>query len=158
MRDQVVVAVVIAVCIGVTWLVKSRVAEQHVVRLADIPQVYDKLKSQGSDRSFAVFMFSDRGKLGEDGQVNLQFSIENGSVGLDWVLIGPVNIRDEDRIYSFLKARGSAPTRLEESGVSYLRTEQGDLVHLCQHILKGLYGVKADEDIDLVPEGFAWGS
>lgn len=158
MRDQLVVAVVLAVCIGLTWLVKSRVAEQHVVRLADIPQIFDKLKSRGSDGSFAVFMFSDHGKLGEEGQVNLQFSIENGSVGLDWVLIGPINIRDEERIFSFLKARGSTPSRLEENGVSYLRTERGDLVQLCQHILKGLYGVKADEDIDLVPEGFSWES
>jgi hypothetical protein len=78
-------------------------------------------------------------------------------VGLDWVLIGAVNIRDEKRIYSFLE-RVDRHRRVLRRGVSYLRTEQGDLVQLCQHILEGLYGVKADEYIDLVPEGFSWNS
>ncbi|HKQ14289.1 MAG TPA: hypothetical protein VJT80_12715 [Steroidobacteraceae bacterium] len=148
----------VALCVALAWFIRSRVAEQYVVRLSDIPQVYEQLKAEGSNQSFAVFMFSDHGKLGEAGQVNLQFSIENGTVGLDWVLIGPVNVRDEQRIFDFLKARGSMPTRLEANGVGYLRTEKGDLVQLCQHIIKGLYGVKATEDIDLVPEGFSWKS
>jgi len=146
----------VALCLALAWFIRSRVAEQYVVRLSDIPQVYEQLRVEGSDRSFAVFMFSDHGKLGEEGQVNLQFSIEDGAVGLDWVLIGPTNIRDEKRIFDFLKARGSMPARLEENGVRYLRTEKGDLVQLCQHIMNGLYGVKPTEEVDLVPEGFSW--
>lgn len=148
----------VAMCIALVWFIRSRVAEQHVVRLSDIPQVYEKLRAEGSDGSFAVFMFSDHGKLGEQGQVNLQLSIESGTVGLDWVLIGTANIRDEKRIADFLTARGSMPIRLEMNGVSYLRTEKGDLVQLCQHIIKGLYGVKVTDEIDLVPEGFSWKS
>ena len=158
MRDALVVVVVLVACAGVAWFLKSRVAEQYVVRISDIPQVYERLKERGSEGAFAVFMFSDHGKLGEEGEVNLQFSIEDGAIGLDWVLIGPVNIRDEKRIQDFLRARGSPPSRLEGNGVKYLRTEQGDLTLLCRDIIKGLYGVKGNEDIDLVPEGFSWKS
>ena len=81
-----------------------------------------------------------------------------GHAGFDWVLIGATNIRDERRIFNFLNVRGSTPARLEANGVGYLRTEKGDLVQLCQHIIMGLYGVKATEEIDLVPEGFSWKS
>jgi len=158
MRDILVVAIVLVACAGVAWFLRSRVAEQHVVQLSDIPQVYERLKEQGSEGAFAVFMFSDHGKLGEEGQVNIQFSVENGTIGMDWVLIGPVNIRDEKRIDDFLRLRGSPANRREGNGVRYLRTEQGDLTVLCRDIIKGLYGVKGNEGIDLVPEGFSWRS
>jgi hypothetical protein len=29
-------------------------------------------------------------------------------------------------------------------------------VQLCQHIMSGLYGIKATEAVDLLPEGFSW--
>lgn len=34
-------------------------------------------------------MFSDHGKPGEQNAINLQFSIENTTVGLDWALLAP---------------------------------------------------------------------
>jgi hypothetical protein len=49
------------------------------VRLADVPKVFEQLKTQGSAGSFAAFMFSDRGKPGEENGINLQFSIEGGT-------------------------------------------------------------------------------
>jgi hypothetical protein len=126
------------------------------VRLADVPKVFEQLKTQGSEGSFAAFMFSDHGKPGEENGINLQFSIEGGRVGLYWVLLAPVNIRDERRVFDFLSTRGSNPRRLTMNEVTYLRAEDGDLVQLCQHIMSGLYGVKSDEQMDLLPEGFTW--
>ena len=118
--------------------------------------VFQQLREHGTDGSFAVFMFSDHGKPGEENGINLQFSVENGTVGLDWVLLAPVNVRDEQRVFDFLKARHANPRRLTENGVTYLRVEEGDLVQLCQHIMSGLYGVKSGEQVDLLPEGFTW--
>lgn len=80
MKEIAVAAGVAIVIGGLAWLIKSRVAEQHVVRLSDIPEVFERLGAQGTDGSFAVFMFRDRGRPGGE-QVNLQFSIENGTVG-----------------------------------------------------------------------------
>ena len=146
----------VAVLFAIVWLIKSRVAEQYPVHIADVPKVFQQLREHGSDGSFAVFMFTDHGKLGEENGINLQFSIENGTVGLDWVLLAPVNIRDEQRVFDFLTARHARPRKLTENGVTYLRAEEGDLVQLCQHIMSGLYGIKANEAVDLLPEGFSW--
>jgi hypothetical protein len=147
---------VVTVCLALVWFIRSRVAEQYAVRIADVPTVFQQLREHGTDGSFAVFMFSDHGKSGEENGINLQFSIERGTVGLDWVLLAPVNVRDEQRVFDFLKARHAKPRRLTENGVTFLRVEDGDLVRLCQDIMSGLYGVKANEALDLLPEGFAW--
>ncbi|HEY7641681.1 MAG TPA: hypothetical protein VH814_18265 [Steroidobacteraceae bacterium] len=146
----------VAVCLSLVWFIRSRVAEQYVVHIADVPMVFQQLREHGSDGSFAAFMFSDHGRPGEKNQVDLQFSIENGTAGLDWVLLAPINVRDEQRAFDFLKARHAKPRRLAKNDVTYRRVEEGDLVQLCQHIMSGLYGVKADDPIDLVPEGFVW--
>jgi hypothetical protein len=152
----VIVVGVFVVCLALVWFLRSRVAEQYVVRLADVPRVFEQLQQQGSEGSFAVFMFSDHGNAGEDHQTNLQFSVENGAVGLDWVLIGSMNISDERRVFDFLQARGAKPRRLTKNGVTYLRAEAGDLVQLAQHIMSRLYGVKPEDAVDLVPDGFTW--
>ena len=146
----------VAVLLTLAWFVRSRVAEQYEVHIADVPKIFEQLREQGSDGSFAVFIFTDHGRVGEEHGINLQFSIENGTVGLDWVLLAPVNVRDEQRVFDFLKARRARPRKLTENGVTYLRAEEGDLVQLCQHIMSGLYGIKANEPVDLLPEGFSW--
>lgn len=61
-RTIAVVFGVVAALAGVSWLVISRVADQHVIRLADVPRVFEQLSRNGSDGSFAVFMFSDHRK------------------------------------------------------------------------------------------------
>jgi hypothetical protein len=147
---------VLAGILCLVWLVRSRVAEQYVVHIDDVPRVFQQLQAHGREGSFAVFMFSEHGKPGDENGINLQFSIEHGRPGLDWVLAAPVNIRDERRVFEFLLARHAKPRRLHANGVTYLRVEDGDLVQLCQHIMSGLYGIKADEAVDLLPEGFAW--
>src|SRR5687767_9391491 len=151
MKDKDMIGGLIIICgvvaglLAIVWFIGSRVAEQYPVQIADVPKVFQQLREQGSDGSFAVFMFTDHGKLGEENGINLQFSIESGTVGLDWVLLAPVNVRDEQRVFNFLKMRHAKPRRLTENGVTYLRAEEGDLVQLCQHIMSGLYGIKANE-------------
>lgn len=157
MRNIVIIVVGVLIAgIAIAWLVRSRVAEQYVVHLSDVPKVLHQLQEQSSAGSFAVFMFSDHGKLGDENVINLQLSIENNNVGLDWVLLAPANIRDERRVQELLVARGSKPRRLTENGVTYLRVEDGNLVQLCQDIMRGLYGIKPGDAIDLLPEGFKW--
>lgn len=136
--------------------VKAPIAPQYSVRLSDVPEVFRQMQQRGADSSFAVFMFSDHDKPGRENIINLQFSIENGRIGLDWVLLAPVNIRDERRVLDFLAARGAQPRRLTENKVTYLRAESGDLVVICQDIMQDLYGIKNDDSVDFLPEGFEW--
>ena len=136
--------------------IKNQAAEQYSVRLSDVPEVFQQLKQRGTDGSFAVFMFSDHGKSGNENIVNLQFSVENGKIGLDWVLLAPANIRDERRVNDFLMARKAPPQRLSANEVTYLRAESGDLVLICQDIMREIYGMKNNDDIEFLPSGFEW--
>lgn len=147
---------VIVACLSVAWAGRARAAGPVFVHISDVPKVFAQLKQQGSDGSFAAFMFSDHGRSGTENDVNLQFSIEGGKVGLDWVLIAPVNVREEHRGLDFLEAQGAKPRHSTMNGVTYLRAEAGDLVRLCQRIMSELYGVGADRAVELLPEGFEW--
>jgi hypothetical protein len=139
-----------------TTPVKSQMAEQYSVKLSDVPEVLQQLKQRGSNGSFAVFMFSNQRKSGNENIVNLQFSIENGKIGLDWVLLAPANIRDERRVTDFLTARKAPPRRVTANDVNYLRAESGDLVLIGQDIMREIYGMKDNDDIEFLPEGFEW--
>ena len=166
MKDLLVIAGIVMICFAVGCSVENKVAQQNSVknqvsqqnsiRVPDVPEVFRQLRQKGADGSFAVFMFSDNAKLESENTINLQFSIENGKIGLDWVLLAPVNIRDERRILDFLESRGAKPRRLTQNEVTYLRAESGDLVVICQDIMRNLYGIKNDDNVDFLSEGFEW--
>lgn len=69
------------------------------IRPSRIPAVIEQLRQKGSEASWVVFMFyTSRPSVEEDNCPALQYSIQNGKVGLDWVLLGPRNIADKSRI------------------------------------------------------------
>ena len=75
---------------------------RNSVTLDEIPSIFDALKSQAIDASFAVFLPE---QTAADGDVlNLQVSFENGRPGLDWVLLSNVNVRDKTRFTALLDA------------------------------------------------------
>ena len=42
------------------------------------------------------------------------------------------------------------------NGVSYLRTESGDLAALCRDLLQSVFGVTGKQEMQLISEGFTW--
>lgn len=130
------------------------VAQTDTVSLADIPRVYEALKATGQDGSFAAFM-PPKLKSDED-CLNIQFSVENGSVGLDWVLISPVNIRDKNKFIELLDAKRIPYREHEMNNVSYVRIEDGRSAKVCQSVLEEMYGVSGRIGIELIIEGFEW--
>lgn|SRR5665647_2593427 len=85
---------------------------------------------------------------------NLQFSIENGTVGLDWVLLEPRNIADEVRIAEFIASKGHAVTEMGINDVEYLRVEDGDICELGLSIVEEFYKMPRDADIGILVSGF----
>ncbi len=127
------------------------------VKVSDIEMVFAKLNAAQRDGSFAAFVFTPSPGNSPENAVNLQFSVENGCVGFDWVLLAPANLRDQNRFGEFAKARGYSVSERETNGVKYLRIEQGgSLPRLCEAVTSEMYGLSATSDIDLITEGFSW--
>lgn len=120
----------------------------------DIPKIISQLQAAAMDGSFAVIMFVPANST-DDEPVNLQYSIDDGVVGMDWVLAGPRNIADKAKVMELATKLGY---RLEECCLAerYLRMTGNGISELGSRIIQDLYKIDADKKLDLVVEGFEW--
>lgn len=135
---------------------RTRSALSPTVTVDDIPRVLDALISTAHGPAFTVFMFSTPDQPAAKDAVSLQFSLEAGDVGFDWVLAGPRNTEDEDRFVEFARSAGYTPVARVTNGVNYLRVENGDIAGLCRQIVTTMYGLPVSHPLDLIVEGFEW--
>ena len=135
---------------------KPRVVLPVTVTVNEVPRVFAKLKANGADGAFATFAFLPDNAQGGEDAVNIQFSVENGRIGLDWVLEGPTNIRDQEKINVFMRGEGFMPERREVNDVAYWRVEKGDLAALCQNLIREVYHKPPDMPLEFIYEGFRW--
>ena|ERR1019366_4304345 len=139
------------------YFIRSRIVAPSSVTVIQIPAVVAQLRATGKNASFAVFIFTPHGApAGENNVVNLQYSIEGGIVGLDWVLIAPRNIADKDSIAQFISRCGHPVSEREGNNVHYLRIESGDVQELGVKIATEFYHLAANGKVDLITEGFEW--
>ena len=123
--------------------------KELTINLNSIPTIYSEIENTGTSGAFAVFIIPDR--IGNTSiALNIQFSYEDSEVGLDWVLIGESNIRDREVIEDYLKIRSISFVEKYENDVRYLRVTDGDLVLLCQGIMKDIYKVRREETFGVV--------
>lgn len=143
--------------IGAYLFLRSRITPTHDITVADIPQAFSKLQSIDQDATFVVFMFVHPEAKGPDSEINIQFSRENGAIGLDWVLLAPLNIKDQEKVKAYIQAQGYEIYEAEGNGVKYLRADKGDhLDQLCQKLLKDLYGLETTAQLSMIVEGITW--
>jgi hypothetical protein len=88
--------------------------------------------------------------------VKLQYSVKQGTVGLDWVLLGQTNIADKDKIAAFAAELGHPMPERVINKVHYLRTEGRDLDRLGTSIITEFYGIPRNAELGLITEGFEW--
>ena len=129
-------------------------------RLRDLRSAWEALSSRGYEQSFVVFLVPEEHDTEPHGEVepspNIQFSVEGGVVGLDWVLISPANVKKEADFLRIARDRGQTVRRLRQNDVSYLRVEDGDVVELGRHVLAELFAVDSDYPLGLVVDGIDW--
>ena len=127
------------------------------IQPSQIPAVVEQLRQKGSEASWVVFMFYTPrlSTKTDDDCPNLQYSIQNGKVGIDWVLLGPRNIADKAQISKFIASKGHKKTEMEMNEVSYLRVENGDLAGLGRSIVEEFYKMPFDADVGILVSGFS---
>lgn len=129
---------------------------EYVVRLRQIPPVVEQLKRTGGEAAWVVFMFKTVIPSVEttDDYLNLQYSVCNGIVGMEWVLLGPRNIADKNMLTKFIRGYGHKVAVKEMNGVSYLRVEDGDITQLGMGVVQEFYGIGTDVAMGLLVQGF----
>lgn len=137
-------------------VIPEQAARESLVTVEQIPDVVAKLQREGKDSSFAVLMFEPRAGEPSGVPVNLQFSIKNGVIGLDWVLLSPRNIADKKALSAFITSAGHAVSEHEMNDVRYLRVEGKRISELGVKVCREFYHLTPDEKIELLTEGFDW--
>jgi hypothetical protein len=149
-----IVLVAAVICLRVILLRAKGARQEPTYATRDqIPTIVSKLQRTGRDGSFVVFMFSIPGNHDET-LPNLQYSVENGQLGFDWVLIAPQNMKDETAVTDFIKRFGHTSSKREMNGVRYLRFEGMGVEDLGLKILQDFYHLPSDTKLELIVEGF----
>ena len=118
------------------------------VNLDAVPTIFKNVADSRKQGAFATFAIEHN-----DDSINIQFSYEDGSVGLDWVLLGDANIQDKDKFEEYLKSQGIKIEKKMLNNVSYLRVTQGDLAQICIDVLVKLCGIKKEDLFDVYYQG-----
>jgi hypothetical protein len=118
------------------------------VNLDTVPTILKEVADSGKQGTFATFAIEHN-----NDSINIQFSYEDGHVGLDWVLLGDANIQDKDKFEEHLKSQGIKFQSRILNNVSYLRVTQGDLAQICIDVLVKLYGIKKEDLFDVYYQG-----
>jgi hypothetical protein len=150
--------IIIACLVGITFvvlLVRSRVTPTYPVTARDIPAIISQLERSAKNGHFVALMFVPPGST--DGEsVNLQYSIDSGVVGLDWVLNGQRNSADQAKVSDFAAKLGHRLDEREMNGVRYLRVTGSGISELGANIIQDCYHVSPDAKLGMITEGFNW--
>lgn len=114
---------------------KPRGVVSYKISSDKVGDVYKAISEQAVETSFSVFVMP---RLNQD-PVEVQFSIENGQAGLDWILESEPNKEQRPQIERYLSAKGFDYEEKEMNNWHYLRVENGDLVQLCVGIIRDVY-------------------
>jgi hypothetical protein len=125
------------------------------VTLDEIPLLVDALKQTGADNSFALFLFPEKGSS-NDLCPGLQFSIEKGKLGIDYLLNSKFNVREKDKFIKFLSELNCSYAIYNVNDCEYIRTEDGFLTKNFQEMLKLMYNVKDDQKMEVELSGFKY--
>lgn len=152
------IAAGIVILIGMVVLIRSRVVPSLTVTVQRVPAVVAQLAQTGKDGAWAVFMFTRNGAphTSDDTDLNLQYCIDGGRMGLEWVLLIPANVAAADEFRACVTRHGYVAADHEKNRVRYLRVEGTALDALGVTVLKECFGLRDDTVIDLVPDGFTW--
>jgi hypothetical protein len=127
------------------------------VKVGEIPAIFERVKAAGKDGTFASFSFRIADESVKSNVVNVQFSVEDGRVGCDWFLLGPVNLRDKGIFVQAAGRQGRAVSvHKARNGSEFLRVEGEEAVTVCLDMIGKVYGLAETAEVALIWQGFEW--
>ena len=150
-----IILIAAAVLIVIVFLVRSRIAPSYSVAANEISAVISQLQQSAANGHFAVLMFVPPGST-DDEAINLQYSIDGGVVGLDWVLISPRNVADKTKVSEFASRLGYRLEEKEMNNVRFLRITGSGISELGIRIIRELYLIDPNTKLSMITDGFNW--
>ncbi len=158
MKLLIIIFLVVIAAMGVRAFSSPKTLDTDggLVSLDDISRLVARLEADGQDGSFWVLPIPDT--AGKDGyDANLQVSIEDGAIGLDWVLIAERNVNDKAQFLKIAAEHGLEVKSLAGNGVDYLRIEEStNIAELSKYLLQKMYNVNDTTKMQLIITGFNW--
>jgi len=128
------------------------------VGTGDFPALIAALKASGKNGSFWVVLIPGTEKT-DGSPANLQFSIEDNHLGMDWVLIARSNLDLKDRFLALASVEGLEPKEIKRNGVKYIRvTGDRDWSNIGKRILEQMFKQDQLTGMQLIITGFQWKS
>ena len=156
---DVILAVLAVVALSVYLLYRVRNggrsldAKDLVVSLDDVARVHDAVRDSTNIDVFAIFLVPYVQAQKDDGVPTVEFAVEDGVVGLDYVLLSKENVAKQGAFVDLATSHGYEVVSHTLADVPYLRVEGGDLPNLMRETLIYVFGVKHDDEMGIVLEG-----
>lgn len=129
---------------------------EKTMTVNDILSVLSRLNATGTDGSFVVFLVPGSAILDGD-DAKLQFSIEDGVLGFDWVLLAQRNKTDKEKIIGIAQRFDLTCEEKNENGVSYVRcTGKSSYSNFAKELILNVYKVSNAQQFPVIYEGFRW--
>ena len=129
-----------------------------LISVDQIPVLLEALCRGGGYPLYAMLMFLPN-ELNDEDYVNLQYSCEDGTLGLDWILLGERNTQDKLEISTFVNNLGYTFQQYEMNEVNYLRVEGPELSELADlgmKLIREFYKLDGSGKLKLLVQGFNW--
>ena len=126
------------------------------IQLTDLPDIASAMSQSSAEVRYATIAFCPPDCRSDDDGLNVQISIEDSKLGLDWVLLGPRNVRDQEKFERFAQAEGFEPVMRVMNEVSYLRVDSEEAPDLVNRIVTEMYRLPPNGIFSLYHEGFDW--
>jgi hypothetical protein len=148
-----ILTLIVALVAGVAVLLrlfKAMRPHARTVSIADIQRLLVALGSSRKEPAFAVLLLTD------PHNIELQFAVSDGKVGMEWTLLAPNNIKDRAKVTEYCQAAGYRVHDRTQNRVEYLRVEGAGVSDLGAGLLRTLYGVTPEAPMELIAEGIEW--
>jgi hypothetical protein len=127
----------------------------YTVTSDDLPKIVELLRA-APEQSFADLLFRPAQADPKEDLAFIQYSVEQGQIGFDWVLTSSRNEADCDAIRAFISRQGLSLSDREMNQVRYLRVEGLGSESLGRKILNEFYRIPRDQPLEMITQGFDW--
>ena len=152
----IILALVTIYQIYLRYNIRHNNSDGGYVTISELPELIKALNASKTNGSFFVLLIPNTAE--SDGyNANLQYSIEDNEIGIDWVLIAKSNINNKDKFEEIIKNKGLNCKHLSGNNVDYIRaTGNKNMEEIGKSLLQEMFSVTAETKFQLIITGMTW--